>query len=93
LAREVFEPGQGARIGVGRAFAAAGVVIPACSLPLLPVLVASGVANGFGLPPGVAASGGVAALLLGGGKLAAMAAGLIGGAGGAFHETEPAATD
>ena len=92
MAREVFEPGQGARIGVGRAFAAAGVVILACSLPLLPVLVASGVASGFGMPLAIAASGGVA-VLLGGGKLAAMAAGLIGGAGGAFHETEPAATD
>lgn len=92
MAREVVDPGQGARIGVGRAVAAAGVVILACSLPLLPVLVASGVATGFGLPLAVGASGAVAALL-GGGKLAAMAAGLVGGASGACRETEPAATD
>lgn len=92
MAREVLDPGEGTRIGVGRAVAAAGVVTLACSLPLLPVLFASGVANGSGLRLAVGASGAVAALL-GGGKLAAMAAGLVGGASGAFRKTEPGATN
>jgi hypothetical protein len=93
LTRESADPGEGMdRISAGRGVAAAGVFVLACSLPLLPLLVASGVATGFGVPLAVGASGGLAALL-GGGKLAVVVAGLVWRPGGAHPEARPAASD
>ena len=75
MPREVTEQEEGAaRTGAGRACAAFAVVAVACLLPLLPVLVALGLAQGLGGPAAAAAAG--LAAVIGGGKLAALAWGL-----------------
>ena len=77
MPREVVEQDEAALGSAGRAWAALALVVLACVLPLVPVLVASGLANGLIGPPVAGAAAGLAAVF-GGGKLAAVAWGLVG---------------
>ena len=78
LPREVAErEAEVARAGAARTWAALAVVALACSLPVVPVLVASGLMSGMHVPALGGAAAGLAAVF-GGGKLAAMAWGLAG---------------
>ena len=77
MPREVVDQDEGALTGAARPWAALALVALACVIPLLPVLVASGLAAGLSGPSVAGVAAGLVAVL-GGGKLVAVAWGLAG---------------